>query len=114
MAEATLTRPDGSPYRPRTHGLRTRAWENPDDLGGCIVFGTLDPAAAWDQAYRACSGWFGDADVFELANPIPGWWRDGFGLHGRAWIEDAKRGAPGVMFTWAERDSGSSPSDTAS
>lgn len=22
---------------------------------------------------------------------------------GRAWIEDEQRGAPGVMFTWAER-----------
>lgn len=107
MADVLLIRPDGRTYRPRREGLRAHAWENDDD-NGCIVFGTLDPEAARDLARRACADWFGDADSFEPTNPTPGWWRDGFGAYGRTWIEDDQKGAPGVMFTWAESDTGSS------
>jgi hypothetical protein len=99
-----FTRPDGRVYRPRRPGLWVRAWENPDEFNsGCIVFGTLDPQGqAAARAHEACAHWFGDAGSFRIAYPVPGWWRDGYGLHGRTWIDDPVRGAPGVMFTWAE------------
>lgn len=99
-----FVRPDGRIYRPRRQGLWVRAWENHEEfIGGCIVFGTLDPIGeASARAHEACASWYGDADSFHIAYPAPGWWRDGFSYSGRTWIEDAKRGAPGVMFTWAE------------
>lgn len=99
-----FTRPNGRPYRTRRSGLWVCAWENPDEFtSGCIVFGTLDPQGpAAALAHEACADWFGDADSFCIAYPTPGWWRDGYAISGRTWIEDEKRGAPGVMFTWAE------------
>lgn len=114
MPDYSFTRPNGQTYRPRTAGLRARAWENhghhDEERAGVIVFGTLDPDAARDLGQSACAGWYGDADSFALADPTPGWWRDGFSHDGRTWIEDPERGAPGVMFTWAESDTGSSSS----
>jgi hypothetical protein len=104
----TMTRPDGRAYRPRKPGLRVHAWENPgnfdDERAGVIVLGTLDPDEARQIAQDACASWYGDADSFRLADPGPGWYRDGFVRGERAWIEDEQRGTPGVMFTWAERE----------
>jgi hypothetical protein len=99
-----FVRPNGRVYRPRRRDLWVRAWENAEEFdSGCIVFGTLDPQGpASAKAHEACAAWYGDADSFHIAYLVPGWWRDGYGLSGRTWIEDAVRGAPGVMFTWAE------------
>lgn len=91
-------RPDGRVYRPRKPGLRAHAWENFGEACGVIVFGTLDPDAADDFARQSAAYWYGEGGL--LYDPVPGWWRDGFGSHGRMWIADEKRGAPGVMFTW--------------
>lgn len=104
-----LRRPDGRVYRSRSSGLRVRVWDNEargfeKDQAGCIVFGTLDPiGVVADLARTACAHWFGDGDLFEVAEPRSGWWRDGYDGYGRAWIQDEQRGAPGVMFTWRER-----------
>lgn len=69
-----------------------------------VVFGTLDSDEAWLLGWQACNGWYGDADCYGLIDPTPGWWRDSYAVEGRAWVEDPDRGAPGVMFTWAETD----------
>lgn len=108
MPNQILIRPDGRAYHPSKAGLRACAWEN-SEKSGVIVFGTLNPEAARRLAQESAASWFGDADSFHLAEPTAGWWRDGYDTHGRSWIEDAKRGAPGVMFTWAENDAGSNP-----
>ncbi len=102
---AVFTRPNGKLYRPLASGLRARAWENDgyDGRSGVIVFGTVDPGEARQFAGEAAAYWFGDGDTFEICDPVPGWWRDGYCFTGRAWIEDVDRGAPGVMFTWSEK-----------
>jgi hypothetical protein len=80
------------------------AWENDlDDRRGCIVFGTLNPdGLARDRARDTCACWYGDPDDYDVTEPVVGWWRDGYNLYGRAWIDDPARGRPGVMFTWTE------------
>lgn len=105
VVTAVFIRPNGKTYRPRKPGLRARAWENDgyDGRAGVIVFGTLTPDAARRFAGEAAAYWFGDADTFEVCDPSPGWWRDGFTVAGRTWVEHAGRGAPGVMFTWSEK-----------
>lgn len=95
-----LTRPDGRIYRPRK-GLRAHAWENANE-DGAIVFGTLDPDEALPLAQQACDHWYGDPGYI-ACRPRPGWYRDGFEHGRRTWIEDERRGAPGVMFTYDER-----------
>jgi hypothetical protein len=100
----TFVRPDGRSYRPRKPGLRVRAWSNDGHSAegdqGVIVFGTLDPVEAAPRAAQMCGYWFGAPG--ELVVPLVGWWRDGYSYAGRQWIEDEKRGAAGVMFTWEE------------
>jgi hypothetical protein len=101
-----LTRPNGKTYRPRSDVLCVHAWENEGHDGerGVIVLGTLDPQAAWVLAQGAAEYWYGEADMFHLADPRPGWRRDRFEWGERAWAEDDERGRPSVMFTWAEKD----------
>ncbi len=101
-----VTRPNGKPYRPRTNSLRAQAWENHghDERAGVIVFGTLNPDEARSLAQESAAYWYGDADCNQLTDPGPGWYRDGFVNGERTWIQDAERGAPGVMFTWAESE----------
>lgn len=102
MPEQVLTRPDGRPYRPRKTSLRARAWENHgylDDGSGVIIFGTLSPDEAQRFALEAAEHWFGPGSV---GQPAPGWWRDTFDRGERCWVQDGRRGAPGVMFTWTE------------
>ncbi len=108
MTGHVFVRPNGKPYRPRTSGLRARAWENPESYeqsAGVIVFGTLNPDEAHAFALVSAGYWFGTGEVNE---PVSGWWRDGFDRGERTWVADGERGAPGVMFTWGERDTGSS------
>lgn len=105
-ADYVFVRPNGKPYRPRTTELRARAWENhggfAEDCAGVIVLGTLNVEEARPLAQSSAEAWYGDADTFRLIEPASGWWRDSFTAEGRAWIPDGERGAPGVMFTWAE------------
>lgn len=106
MSHTTIARPDGRMYRSRKPGLWARGWQNHDFLNegeGVIVFGTLDPDEASPLARRSATYWYGDTDLYDLADPTPGWWRDGYVGSERTWIRDDRRGAPGVMFTWAER-----------
>lgn len=107
MTNDVFIRPSGKLYRPRTCKLRAQAWEDAHPLpglAGVIVFGTLDPDTARRFAQESAAYWFGDAGTFDVSEPRPGWWRTGYERRGeRAWIEDDERGAPGVMFTWAER-----------
>lgn len=101
-----ITRPNGKVYRPRKPGLRAHAWGeigDPDGWG-VVVLGTLDDSPhARNWARAACIHWYADPDLFDIAHPGPGWWRDGYGPHGRQWINDPERGAPGVMYTWTEK-----------
>jgi len=102
----TFIRPNGKAYRPRKPGLRAQAWENHgghrDQSQGVIVFGTLDPERARALAQECCASWYGDADLYELIEIRPGWYRDTFSYLGRTFVLDEERGSAGVMFTWGE------------
>lgn len=107
-ADYVFVRPNGKPYRPRITHLRAQSWENcgnyDEEARGVLVLGTLNPDEARVLAWTACNSWYGDADHYVLTQAKPGWWRDSYAALGRAWVEDEDRGAPGVMFTWAEAD----------
>jgi hypothetical protein len=109
-ADYVFVRANGKPYRPRTNKLRARAWENhgghDDDSCGVIVFGTLNAEEAQKFALESAAHWFGTGAV---QRPESGWWRDAFQRGERTWIEDAERGAPGVMFTWEPTYADSAP-----
>jgi hypothetical protein len=94
-----FTRPDGRVYRARKPGLRARAWGGDDEDRGVVIFGTLDPQTALDLARRACAYWYERPAV---KRPKPGWWRDGYRRGERCWVNDERRGAPGVSFTYDE------------
>ena len=89
-----MTRPNGKPYRPRITGLRTVAWEG-EFSAGVIVFGTLDADEARDTALSWCRYWYGTDSAKYLR---PGWFRDGFWMGERTWLDDDVKGRPGVMF----------------
>lgn len=97
IGSAVIVRPDGRVYRPRKPGMRAHAWQSEDDQG-VVVFGTLDAVAAAGFALESAVYWYGGGG--EVGEPRTGWWRDGFLWGERRWIDDEKRGAPGVMFTW--------------
>lgn len=95
-----LRRPDGRPYIARRSRLRAAAWENPQGDAGVVVLGTMDIERAQPFALQSAVYWYGPGRV---VSPQPGWWRDGFHGSERGWLQDEKRGAPGVMFTWEDR-----------
>jgi hypothetical protein len=103
-APDTFTRPNGKPYRPRKPGLVTHAWERGDfrdDRAGVIVFGTLDPGAASALAQQTCRYWYGTTVV---TRPSPGWYRLGYRDGEPTWLDDPKRGRPGVEFTATDEE----------
>lgn len=94
-----FVRPNGKPYRPRRPGLLAhRPWES-ETAAGVIILGTLDPGTAHPAAVEACHYWYEDATA---GRPEPGWWRYGFWWGEPTWLDDPRRGRPGVMFTVGE------------
>ncbi len=101
MAEttlATVTRPNGKPYRPRK--IVTRRWENVggyDEDCGAVVLGTHDIEAARQEADRAIKFWF-DHDMV-ATKPEVSWFRLGYANGEPMWLRDEVKGRAGVMFT---------------
>lgn len=95
----TFTRPDGRTYRPRNPSRRILVPLDAADGTGacCLIIGTLDPTEAKGSADALLRWVTGDTTAY-ATNPQPGWWRDGYGLDGRAWVVDDRRGRPGIMF----------------
>jgi hypothetical protein len=95
MAEPAIQRPDGSLYRPRK--VTASAVADGDELlCGVIVLGTHDVQRAQPMADRYVAWQLDDRLV--AADPLPGWWRDGFDGGQRRWVTDEKRGRAGVWF----------------
>lgn len=100
----SFTRPNGKPYKPRSPELSAHAWENtgyPDDSAGVIIFGTLDPEKARAFALQMSAYWYSTTGV---TSERPGWFRFGYVNGAQAWLDDAERGRPGVIFTACDVD----------
>jgi len=97
---AVLIRPNGKTYRARK--VMAHAWSNiaayGGDDAGVVILGTHDVEGCREFAVLMVRYW----GMGEFADgPRIGWFRDGYGAHGPAWVDDAERGAAGVMWTAA-------------
>lgn len=102
MTLERFVRPDGRAYRPRRVGLRAYGWAGDSgsvDACGVVVIGTLDPARARPLAQDAARYWHGRVGVDA---GVPGWYREGYAFGELAWVEDDRRGAPGVYYHASE------------
>jgi hypothetical protein len=91
----TLTRPNGKPFRPRK--VVAHAVTDTDDLlSGVMVLGTHDIPRAQKLADQYIPYWLESG--YTAADPLTGWWRDGFDCGQRRWIRDEEHGRAGVWF----------------
>ena len=92
---AAIRRPNGKLYRPRKVSCHAVNDENLD-LVAVIVFGTHDIERARPLA-EDCVRYWSDEDC-AAAEPVTGWWRDGYANGGRGWVNDSVAGRAGVWF----------------
>ena len=90
-----IERPNGKPYRPRR--VTANAVTDEDDLlSGVIVLGTHDPGRAQPLADGYAVWQLGSGHV--AADPVTGWWRNGYSSGCLCWISDEEHGRAGVWF----------------
>jgi hypothetical protein len=97
-----IQRPDGSLYRPRQVTAHA-VCDDDEFLSGVMILGTHDVPRAQRFADRYAAHLEAG---YTAADPVTGWWRDGFEGGQRRWVTDEKRGRAGVWFRQiAERTS---------
>lgn len=97
MSAGVITRPDGRLYRPRK--VAAYAVTDPDDgdsLAGVMVLGTHDADRAKPLADSYAAWQLGSG--YSAADPLAGWWRDGFAGGRRCWVDDPVTGRAGIWF----------------
>ena len=90
-----VRRPNGQLYRPR----KMVAYQVPDEddiISAVLVLGTHDIARAQALADQVAARYADSGCI--AADPVAGWWRDGFEGGRRCWVKDDRRGRAGVMF----------------
>jgi hypothetical protein len=91
----TITRPNGKPYRPRKV-IAACVSDEDGGIGGVMVLGTHDLGRAQALADQYAA-WQLDSG-YAAADPLPGWYREGFAGGQLRWITDEERGRAGVWF----------------
>lgn len=105
MGPSVIPRPDGRLYRPRKVIARAIADED-QELCGVMVLGTHDVPRARVLAGEYAAWQLGSG--YASADPVPGWYRDGFECGRRCWVTDEHHGRAGVWF----RKIAEAPDDT--
>lgn len=94
-----ITRPNGKTYRSRK--VTGHAVVDEDDMVvAVLVLGTHDIERARPLAEECVRLWVDGG--YTAASPVTGWWRDGFQLGQRCWVDDQVRGRAGVWFKAVE------------
>ncbi|HZR50164.1 MAG TPA: hypothetical protein VFB06_11650 [Streptosporangiaceae bacterium] len=91
----TVTRPDGRLYRSRKVAAYPVTDED-DMVCGIMVLGTRDISRAKPLADSSAAAWVDGGYV--AADPLAGWWRDGYEAGRRCWVDDPVSGRAGIWF----------------
>jgi hypothetical protein len=95
MAAEVIERPNGKAYRPRKVIAYIVADEY-EEVCGVLVLGTHDIARAQVLADSLVAYYVDSREV--AADPVTGWWRDGFESGRLRWVADEVHGRGGVLF----------------
>jgi hypothetical protein len=90
-----ISRPDGRIYKSRK--VIAHLVTDEDEVpSGVMVLGTHDIGRARPLACSLVAEFVDSRDV--PADPVTGWWRDGFEGGRRCWVNDSQGGRAGVWF----------------
>jgi hypothetical protein len=90
-----VTRPDGRVYRPRK--VIAYPVADADEMtSGVMVLGTHDIERARVLADQCAAAWADGGYV--AAEPVTGWFREGYESGRPMWLQDETRGRAGVWF----------------
>jgi hypothetical protein len=104
-ALAAVPRPNGKLYRPRKLSAHAVTDYHGDDLDGVVVFGSHEWTEAVQKLADDYVAWQVDRG-YAAAAPRRVWWRDGYDMGVRRWIDDPVRGRAGMVFEIVERARG--------
>ena len=95
IAGDTVTRPGGRVYRSRKV-ITCAVTDDEESLCGVMVLGTHDTGRAQPLADDYAAWQVGNGTV--AADPVAGWYRDGYSGGRRCWVDDPEHGRAGVWF----------------